>query len=248
MTFRARTWRGSCLAILVLLGLSAVNSWSQVEPKAGQWKTWVLSSRNQLRLPAPPTATADKFRSIHDYLATPNSVALEQIAFWDAGSPTFRWIQIAAQELSRRNIAAPLATRALALISVAMYDATIAAWDSKYAYNRPRPSQVDPTIHPLVSNGGSPSYPSEHAVVAGAASAVLASLFPDGADSFNDLAEEAARSRLFAGTQQAIPPLVCSSGARWAGWWSNMGSPMVPARRSPDHFPPRPANGAELIR
>ncbi|MGI8745276.1 MAG: vanadium-dependent haloperoxidase [Bryobacteraceae bacterium] len=186
---------------MVLLDLSAVSSWAQVEPKAGQWKTWVLTSGNQLRLPPPPAATADEFRSVRDSLASNNATALEQIAFWDAGSPTFRWIQITTQELNRRNIATPLATRALALVSVAMYDATIAAWDSKFAYNRPRPSQVDPTIHPLVSNGGSPSYPSEHAVVAGAASAVLASLFPDSGDSFNNLAEEAARSRLFAGTQ-----------------------------------------------
>lgn len=37
-------------------------------------------------------------------------------------------------------------TRIMALVSVAIYDATIAAWDSKYAYNRPRPSQFDTTL------------------------------------------------------------------------------------------------------
>ena len=203
MTYYARTLRGSSLALLFLLNFSVVNSWSQVEPNAGKWKTWVLSSGNQLRLPAPPTndATAGELRAVREYLAALNPAALEQIAFWDAGSPAFRWIQIAIQELNRRNIATPLATRALALVSVAMYDATVAAWDSKYAYNRARPSEADPRIRPSVSNGGSPSYPSEHAVAAGAASTVLSALFPDGADTFNNLAEEAARSRIFAGVQ-----------------------------------------------
>src|SRR5262249_30227869 len=41
----------------------------------------------------------------------------------------------------------------------------------------------------------------EHAVVAGAASTVLAYLFPNDAKFFNDKAEEAGRSRLLAGVQ-----------------------------------------------
>lgn len=198
-----RALPGSSLALLFLLNFSAASSWSQIEPKAGQWKTWVLTSGNQLRLPSPPpnTATAGELQTLRQYLAARNDIAREQIAFWDAGSPAFRWIQITTQELNRRNITTPLGTRALALVAVAMYDATVAAWDSKYAYNRPRPSEADPSVRPVVSNGGSPSYPSEHAVAAGAASTVLAALFPDGADGFNSLAEEAARSRLFAGTQ-----------------------------------------------
>ena len=27
---------------------------AQVEPNAGNWQTWILSSGNQMRLPAPP--------------------------------------------------------------------------------------------------------------------------------------------------------------------------------------------------
>ena len=45
----------------------------------------------------------------------------------------------------------------------------------------------------------SPAYPSEHAVVAGAASAILAYVFPDNASFSMDQAEKAARSRLLAG-------------------------------------------------
>ena len=50
-----------------------------------------------------------------------------------------------------------------------------------------------------VATPHSPSYPGEHAVAAGAASEVLAFLFPDRAAFFRDRAEEAARSRVLAG-------------------------------------------------
>jgi hypothetical protein len=91
--------------------------------------------------------------------------------------------------------------RAYALLSVAMYDATIAAWDSKYTYNRRRPTDVDPSIAPLVQVPLSPSYPCDYAVVAGAAATVLSFLFPAEAQYFRDLSEDAARSRLTAGVQ-----------------------------------------------
>ena len=63
-------------------------------------------------------------------------------------------------------------------VALAMYDATVAAWDSKYAYNRPRPSELDPTLKTRLPTPRSPSYPSEHAATAAAAAAVLAYFFP----------------------------------------------------------------------
>ena len=84
---------------------------------------------------------------------------------------------------------------------MAIYDATIAAWKSKYFYNRTRPSEVDPTLATAVATPGSPSYPSEHAAAAGAAATVLAYFFPDEASSFQAMAEEAAQSRVQAGVQ-----------------------------------------------
>jgi membrane-associated phospholipid phosphatase len=84
---------------------------------------------------------------------------------------------------------------------MAMHDATVAAWDAKYTYNRPRPSSVDPQIKTSWSVPNSPSYPSEHAVTAGAAATVLAYFLPDEADSLQALAEEAGRAALYAGVQ-----------------------------------------------
>jgi membrane-associated phospholipid phosphatase len=91
--------------------------------------------------------------------------------------------------------------RDFALIHAAIYDAMIAAWDAKYAYNRKRPSEVDPDLATELSVPLSPSYPAEHAVAAGAAAAVLSYLFPDRASYFADKSEAAGRSQLLAALQ-----------------------------------------------
>jgi membrane-associated phospholipid phosphatase len=175
---------------------------AQVEPTAGSWKTWVLSSGDQFRLHDPSSFGAgdDERRWLATFM-TQDANALAQVTYWDAGAPSYRWMQIASQEIAKRNLAAPFATRALALVAVAMHDATVAAWDTKYTYKRPRPTQVDSSITSRTAVPLSPSFPSEHAVTAAAASTVLGYLFPERSAEFTSLAEEAARSRLFAGTQ-----------------------------------------------
>jgi membrane-associated phospholipid phosphatase len=184
-----------------MAAVSATGLCAQVEPAAGTWKTWVVPSVSQIRLPAPPNAAASaaEIQTIKSLMAemTPDTTA--QVAYWDAGPPGYRWMQLASQQMLAQNVAAPLFTRGMALVSVAIYDSTIAAWDSKYAWNRPSPSAMDSSIRPLTTVLNIPSYPSEHAVVAGAASVVMAYLFPTMAEAYTDLAEEAARSRVFAG-------------------------------------------------
>ncbi len=82
-----------------------------------------------------------------------------------------------------------------------MYDATIATWESKYFYNRPRPSELDHTLPTALPVPNSPSYPSEHAAAAQAAAAVLAYFLPAEAQSFQTMAEQAGWSRVLAGLQ-----------------------------------------------
>ena len=85
------------------------------------------------------------------------------------------------------------------MLNIAINDALIAAWDSKYAYRRPRPSELDARLVPEVTVPRSPSYPCEHAVAAGAAAGILTHLFPAHAESFAAAAHEAAWSRVVAG-------------------------------------------------
>jgi membrane-associated phospholipid phosphatase len=187
--------------ILIVAVLSAGRLSAQVEPAAGTWRTWVVPSVVQMRLPAPPNAAASaaEIQTIKTLMSEMTADTRSQVAYWDAGAPGYRWMELASQQMLAQNIAAPLFTRGMALLSVSMYDATVAAWDSKYAWKRGSPSALDPTIQPLTALPNVPSYPSEHAVVAGAASVVMAYLFPTMGETYTDLAEEAARSRIFAG-------------------------------------------------
>jgi len=175
----------------------------QIEPNAGKWKTWLLDDVRQVRPPGPPARSISeqeigvlKQLSFHR-----DAAALDLINYWDAGSPSLRWNEFAVDQVIRNNLVGPTAARVMSSLHVAIYDAMVAAWDSKYLYCRPRPSDFNRSLTTVIPNPRSPSYPSEHAVAAGAASAVLAYFFPQQAAFFNAKAEEAGQSRLLAGVQ-----------------------------------------------
>ncbi|MGH9175812.1 MAG: vanadium-dependent haloperoxidase, partial [Vicinamibacterales bacterium] len=177
----------------------------RVEPDAGSWRTWLLTSGQQLRLAEPPGrfATRDELEVLQGLAAQRDAAALAKIHYWNAGAPGYRWNQIATAHGIDKGILLA-AYRMLALMNVAIYDATVAAWDTKYAYHRRRPSDFkfggySSTLSTVIDNPASPSYPCEHAVAAGAASTVLGYIFPDEAAHFAALAEEAGQSRLLAG-------------------------------------------------
>lgn len=178
---------------------------AQVEPNAGSWKTWLLESGNQMRLaepPGPPEARAE-MQVLKDLATQRDEAALAQVHYWNAGAPCYRWNEIAVAHAIDKGIL--LAEyRMLALMNVAIYDATVAAWDTKYAYNRRRPmlsryGSYNPKLSTVIDTPTNPSYPCEHAVAAGAASAVLGYIFPDDAAYFAEKAAEAGHSRLLAG-------------------------------------------------
>lgn len=181
--------------------LAAAPPTGQVEPGAGKWKTWVLKAGNELHPAAPPdqAATKKELTELQALVAQRDAKALDQIAYWDAGSPSYRWTQFAIAQWQSKPINIPRFNRLLALLHVAVYDATVAAWDVKYTYNRKHPSEIDPTFAAVLPNPASPAYPDERAVAAGAASSILTYVYTDDAKTFNDLAEAAARSRLLAG-------------------------------------------------
>jgi membrane-associated phospholipid phosphatase len=174
-----------------------------IEPQAGSWHTWVLTSGSQFRPDAPPdvAGTRAELDEVRTFAQQRDAAALNQIEFWDTGAPSYRWNELTVSQALKRNLNSNYATRALALVHVALSDAMVATWDAKYAFQRPRPNEVDPSINTVSTISASPSYPSEHAAAAAAASAVLAYLFPDDAQLFADRAEEASHSRLLAGVQ-----------------------------------------------
>ena len=176
---------------------------AMVEPQAGTWKTWLLSSGSQLRIAPPPDAAATQaeIQQLKTLASQRDQTSRDQIAFWDVGSPAFRWNEIAVNESLKHGLNVNRASRIIALMNVAIYDATVATWDSKYAYNRPRPSVADPSLETALANPASPSYPSEHAATAASAAAVLAYAFPDDASAILAQADADGQSRVLAGVQ-----------------------------------------------
>jgi len=176
-----------------------------VEPGAGRWKTWVLTTGSQFR-PGPPPGSDGTQREIEDLrvLARQRDAgARQRIAYWDAATPVYHWLGVNLDQIGQGKGPGKgaIAGRHVALVNVAMYEAAVATWDAKYAYKRPRPSDVDSTLSTAVANPGSPSYPSEHAAVGAATTRVLSYLYPQDAGRFHSLLDESTRSRLLAGVQ-----------------------------------------------
>jgi membrane-associated phospholipid phosphatase len=170
------------------------------DPVAG-WPTWVIERGSTLR-PAPPPSRATtevELAELRRLAGIRDAAAREAIAYWDTGPPSYRWHQVAMTALLEEGAYTHAAVRTLALLHVAIHGATVAAWQTKFAYNRPPPGRIDRRLKTAVVVPATPSYPAEHAVAAGAASVVLAYLYPDQAVAYRERAEAAAGSRLLAG-------------------------------------------------
>lgn len=169
---------------------------AQVEPTAGTWKTWFIPSGKTYRLPQPASYRAEVAQVVSAQQNL-DAAGRQQIQYWNAGSPGYRWNNMIAKlwmiDTSSNGVLSNM------LLNVAIYDATIAAWDTKYTYNRPRPFATDSRINVIGLKPESPSYPCEVSVAAGAASAIIAHFYPHLADSVNRMARQAMASRVAAG-------------------------------------------------
>lgn len=209
---RRRCWHViiAWVGILSLVSITALGSAGsllaaqeddQVSPDAGEWKTWVLLAGDEMRPPAPPNQAGAKqeLAALQALVAQRDAEAIEQVMYWDAGAPSYRWTQLALAQFGKKPMSIPRLNRLLSLLHVAVYDAMVATWDAKYAYTRRRPSEIDHKFQTVIPNPASPSYPDERAVAAGAASSILGYIYPEDAQTFDDMAEAAAHSRLIAG-------------------------------------------------
>lgn len=155
-----------------------------VEPTAGSWRPWVISSGAQFRPGAPPssnaTETRDDLAELLERAADRSSADIENIDHWNGGTVR-RWNELHRSLIASNSQNPPRASRGLALVSVAMYDAMVAAWDAKYTYLRPRPADLDETLEVQGTEPKSPSYVSERAAIGAAAADVLKSIFPGSA-------------------------------------------------------------------
>ena len=169
------------------------------EPTAGRWKTWVLASPGQVAVPAPPADDARELEALRRIAAARTPAAEREARAWNGTGALERWMEVNFEYVAARAKDPPAASRAYGLLTVAMYDATVAAWHAKYRFGREAPRDVGALFAP----GPDPSYPSEHAAIAGAASKVLGYLYPERpAARLDRMADAVARSRVQAGVSR----------------------------------------------
>ena len=169
--------------------------------EAAKWKTKLVDDPASTKAAAPPAATQlqSELKAVKQHLAKLDDKKREQIKYWDAGAPSYRWNQIGPKLIAQNQDA--WLRMPTAWINLAIYDATILAWREKLKYKRKRPHESDKSILPVVDAPATYSYPCEHTVTAAAAAYVLAYFFPDKKDSILDLARAAGMSRINAGVQ-----------------------------------------------
>jgi membrane-associated phospholipid phosphatase len=169
---------------------------------AGQWRTWVIPRGDAFRLGAPPaTSSAAFLRDLDELrsLSTERTVEQTNIArYWATDAPSAKWEAFMRDEIQRRHLPAMHAARALALASVAMYDAFVACWDSKFTYWLYRPISADAALKPVFPTPPFPSYPSGHSTISTAAAEVFTELFPDAAATYRAKGRAASLSRVYA--------------------------------------------------
>jgi membrane-associated phospholipid phosphatase len=196
---------------LALLGVMALPARGEVVsggPKVGQWKTWVLASSTDIQVPAPPAETSDQtiaeLAELRQLQKERSPSANTAIQYYNAVPATQRWhdlaVALARAEKQSPNRQARLTT----ILHTALHDAVLVTWAAKYQFNRKSPSELAPDVTPVVLITGAvsapePSYPSEHAALAGTAVGILTSFFPKEEATLQAMAAEVGQTRLLMG-------------------------------------------------
>jgi hypothetical protein len=119
--------------------------------------------------------------------------------YWADGpgsyTPPGHWHRYACQAGVEAKYSEVRMARMLAYVGTALMDAGIACWETKYFYYGPRPQQFG--LKTSVGLPNFPGYTSGHSTFSFAAATVLASLFPDRANTFLANAQQASDSRVF---------------------------------------------------
>lgn len=208
---------------------ASINTPSNLDAEAGKWKPYILSSSSEIAVAEPKAVTSAEYlaevKKLKETMAAITPQQRDQVNYWGAGA-AYRWNEIGRELAARYNTppasdkdgkypipdaANPLAdpkfpfanppytARALAYLSVAQYDALVAAWNYKFKYNRKAPSKTDESVKAILPVTDLPSYPSEDAVVAEASFQILKAMFPGEVPFLEGKLAEHKNSRLYAG-------------------------------------------------
>ncbi|MEO5601989.1 MAG: phosphatase PAP2 family protein [Cyclobacteriaceae bacterium] len=178
-------------------------------PLFGKVRAWNMTSDdiiNERPIAPPSTSSSEMKKEADEVKWYADHITRERLAIvhkWADGAGTYtppgHWNDIAAEYIHDSNYSEVRAARAYAMLNMALHDAAVGCWDTKYFYFNPRPSQVDPSIKTCTGIPNFPAFTSGHSTFSGSAATVLSYLFPDDTEYFQAQAKEASDSRLFGG-------------------------------------------------
>lgn len=176
-------------------------------PFFGKVRAWNMTADeiiNERPVAPPSTSSSEMKKEAEEVKWYADNITRERLAIvhkWADGAGTYtppgHWNDIAAEYIHKAAYSEVRAARAYALLNMALHDAAVACWETKYYYFNPRPSQLDPTIKTCTGIPNFPAFTSGHSTFSGAAAAVLGYLFPNESQYFDAQAKEASDSRLF---------------------------------------------------
>lgn len=174
-------------------------------PNYGAVKTWNFdrATLESIRPGIPYLPGSEAFnKDLAELQAINKSQTREQASianYWADGpgsyTPPGHWHRYACQAGVEAKYSQVRMARMLAYVGTALMDAGVACWETKYFYYSPRPQQFD--LKTSVGLPNFPSYTSGHSTFSFAAATVLASLFPDRANTFMANAQQASDSRVY---------------------------------------------------
>lgn len=178
-------------------------------PIFGKVKAFLFDSLTAISLrPGPPPSVKsqqmkDETEEIYQMIKNPTRERIRIVHYWADGVATYtppgHWDAIAAEDFIPKNFSEVRWARNMALINMALNDAAIICWDTKYFYFNPRPTQMNPDIKTLTGIPNFPAYISGHSTFSGAAAAVLGHIVPERAAQYMEMANEASMSRMYGG-------------------------------------------------
>ena len=198
---------------------------------------FALTSPSQFRPAGPPALSSARYAQDYNEVkafggktdSARTAYQTETAKFWQLDTPVAIWDRVADSLAEHHHNSLLKNARVLALVNIALADATIAIWDAKNAFNSWRPvtaintvtgfgnpaTSPDPGWLPLLATPYFQEYPSAHSGVSSAAASILASLFGENTeftltsaglpgvvrtfDSFNAAVAQVADARVYAG-------------------------------------------------
>jgi hypothetical protein len=176
-------------------------------PLFGRVRPWCIPNVEAVRPAPPPAPGSTEFeadvKELQDIADNLTEKQRKIANFWSDGLGTYtppgHWNRFASGFVVQYKLNPLRTARTFAYMNMAIEDAGISCWDTKYYYHYPRPSQAVPGFKTILGIPNFPSYTSGHSTFSAAAASVLSYIFPNEKAKCETWAAEAAESRIYGG-------------------------------------------------